>query len=390
MGQSFMNSPRISVSIVALAFLTTATAQVPQIISYQGRVAVTGTNFDGTGQFRFALVSSNASTTYWTNDGNSPPVAAVPLTVTKGLYSVLLGDVTISNMTQAIPPSVFSNSDVRLRVWFNDAVHGSQQLAPDQRIAAVGYAMVAATVPDGSITSSKIATGAVTSAQLADGIAIGSRAFYTNGTFVVPATVNFVFVTLVGGGGGGGAGDQLIGIDNYGGGGGGAGGIVLNHPVLVTPGASYSITIGAGGAGAPSGQTGGSPYWSGHSGSSGGDTSFGSLIYARGGGGGSGATGINEGGGGAGGDGGLTTTAPSLANLGYTGQIGGSRGGDGSFLGGVGASSPFGSGGAAASGANANGVDATAYGAGGGGGAPSNDGNGTGGNGSPGFAIIRY
>jgi hypothetical protein len=32
-------------------------AQVPQLISYQGRIVVAGTNFDGTGQFKFALIN---------------------------------------------------------------------------------------------------------------------------------------------------------------------------------------------------------------------------------------------------------------------------------------------------------------------------------------------
>jgi hypothetical protein len=40
-----------------LAVALTATAQVPETISYQGRVTVAGTNFNGTGQFKFALVS---------------------------------------------------------------------------------------------------------------------------------------------------------------------------------------------------------------------------------------------------------------------------------------------------------------------------------------------
>jgi N-acetylneuraminic acid mutarotase len=170
---------------LALAFATlilAATslhAQVPQLINYQGRVAVGGTNFTGTGQFRFALVNTNGSTSYWSNDGTStagsPPTNAVSLTVTNGLYSVLLGDTTLTNMT-AIPPSVFSNGDVRLRVWFNDGTNGSQLLTPDQRIAAVGYAVMAGNVPDGSITSAKIASGAVTSTQLATGAAAANLA----------------------------------------------------------------------------------------------------------------------------------------------------------------------------------------------------------------------
>ena len=48
-----------------------ASAQVPQLINYQGRVAVSGVNFDGTGQFKFALVDSAATISYWSNDGTS-------------------------------------------------------------------------------------------------------------------------------------------------------------------------------------------------------------------------------------------------------------------------------------------------------------------------------
>jgi hypothetical protein len=68
-----------------------------------------------------------------------------------------------------IDPSVFANQDVRLRVWFDDDTHGSQLLSPDQRITAVGYAMVAQSVADGAVTSEKIAAGAIGSAQLAAG-----------------------------------------------------------------------------------------------------------------------------------------------------------------------------------------------------------------------------
>ncbi|MEO8350688.1 MAG: kelch repeat-containing protein [Chthoniobacteraceae bacterium] len=163
---------RLSIFAVALIAFTSLHAQVPQLINYQGRVAVAGVNFDGSGQFKFALVNASGSTTFWSNDGTSSagsrPTNAVALTVSKGLYSVLLGDAALVNMT-AIPASVFNNSDVRLRVWFNDGTNGSQLLTPDQRIAAVGYAIMAGNVSDGAITTSKIAAGAVTSTQLAAG-----------------------------------------------------------------------------------------------------------------------------------------------------------------------------------------------------------------------------
>jgi formylglycine-generating enzyme required for sulfatase activity len=139
-------------------------AQVPSIINYQGRVAVSGVNFDGPGDFKFALVNTDGTTTYWTNDGTqldgTEPTAAVSLTVTKGLYSVLLGDITLGANMTAIPNTVFGNPDVRLRVWFDDGTaNDSHLLTPDQRIAAVGYAMVASTVPDGAITSGKLGSG---------------------------------------------------------------------------------------------------------------------------------------------------------------------------------------------------------------------------------------
>ena len=121
-------------------------AQVPSLISYQGRITVGAVNFNGSGQFKFAFVNTAGTTTYWSNDGTSaggsPPAAAITLTVTKGLYSVLLGDTTLTNMA-AIPPGVFLNPDAHLRVWFNDGIHGSQLMTPDQRFAAVGYAIIA-------------------------------------------------------------------------------------------------------------------------------------------------------------------------------------------------------------------------------------------------------
>ena len=147
-------------------------AQVPQIISYQGRLAVGNLNFTGTGQFKFALVNGAGNQTFWSNDGTSAagaqPVAAVLRPVASGLFDVLLGDTGLTNMTP-VPSSVFSTADVWLRVWFNDGVQGFEVLTPDTRIGAVGYAMVADGVRAGGVTSGMIAPGAVTSSHIANG-----------------------------------------------------------------------------------------------------------------------------------------------------------------------------------------------------------------------------
>jgi hypothetical protein len=155
-----------------------ALGQVPQVLSYQGRVAVDGVNFDSAtagqpGRFRFALVNGDGTETYWSNDGTSvagsEPTAAVSLAVAKGLYTVLLGDTAPPLGMAPIPPAALAHPEVRLRVWFDDGVHGSQLLAPDQRLAAVAYAIMAAEVPDGAITGPKLALEAVGSAHLALG-----------------------------------------------------------------------------------------------------------------------------------------------------------------------------------------------------------------------------
>jgi N-acetylneuraminic acid mutarotase len=254
-----MQTSLLTLALIVSSFAVgpVLSAQVPQIINYQGRIAVSDVNFEGEGQFKFALVNGGEDlaaqalasaqlvngfvigatitdaglgylatptvtingagtgatatatvdagvvtgitiltagsgyteggttividgpsenliySSYWSNDGSSAagdePTDSVTLSVVKGLYSVLLGDDTITNMTP-IPASVFANPDVRLRVWFDDGTaNGSQLLTPDQRIASVGYAMMAGDVPNGSITSNKLAAGAVTADKIAAG-----------------------------------------------------------------------------------------------------------------------------------------------------------------------------------------------------------------------------
>ncbi|HWB02359.1 MAG TPA: tail fiber domain-containing protein [Verrucomicrobiales bacterium] len=129
--------------LLLTAFPATA---VPALLNHQGRMAVNGVNFEGTGLFKFALVNTNGTTTYWSNDGTSAagsqPLAAVSLPVAKGLYAVLLGDTSFANMS-ALSADLFDNDDLRLRVWFNDGVTGFQQISPDHRLATAPYAMVA-------------------------------------------------------------------------------------------------------------------------------------------------------------------------------------------------------------------------------------------------------
>jgi hypothetical protein len=176
--------------IVACAFSARLTiAQVPQLLNYQGRVTTGGTNFDGTALFKFALVNAAGSTNYWSNDGRvlGQPVNAVSLTVTKGLYSVMLGDTNVAGMSFSVSPLIFTNLDTRLRVWFNDGATGFQQLSPDQRITAVGYALVAANIdPSADVRGQRLLIGA---GHLLSGVNATITGGYLNGATNNYATV---------------------------------------------------------------------------------------------------------------------------------------------------------------------------------------------------------
>ena len=123
-----------SFAILTLSLFVSSTYSVPPVINYAGQVAVDGEAFDGNGLFKFAIVNDSGSTTYWSNDGTSTagsePTASVSVSVSGGLYSVLLGNSAIQGMN-AIDPAVFQqHADAKLRVWFNDGTNGFQQLTP--------------------------------------------------------------------------------------------------------------------------------------------------------------------------------------------------------------------------------------------------------------------
>lgn len=149
-------------------------ASAPAIVSYQGRVFSGGTPFTGTGKFRFALF--DGANIVWNSDvgaSSAAPTTDISISVNNGLYSVLIGN-TVSTAANpytmaALPASTFANnSPLSLRVYFGDGVTAVTALSPDQNIASVGYAMVAAGVDDGAITTSKLAANAVTASKVAD------------------------------------------------------------------------------------------------------------------------------------------------------------------------------------------------------------------------------
>jgi hypothetical protein len=151
------------ICLLAAAFIYGAATQIqaaaPAMTSYQGRVQVSGTNFNGTGQFKFAIIENVGGSSIWSNDGTSAdgsePTAAVSIDVTNGLFTVLLGDDSLANMLPLTADMFSINGTTSLRVWFDDGVNGSAQLTPDTRLASVPYAL-SADIADGSITVPKL------------------------------------------------------------------------------------------------------------------------------------------------------------------------------------------------------------------------------------------
>ena len=93
------------------------------------------------------------------------------------------------------------------------------------------------------------------------GVVLKSEIFDTSGTFTVPANVygDVLHVYLIGGGGGGAGsgsmGDTTSTSDLYSGGGGGGGKLAseTSGDVIIGGTASYTVTLGSGGAGSARG-----------------------------------------------------------------------------------------------------------------------------------------
>lgn len=189
--------------------------------------------------------------------------------------------------------------------------------------------------------------------------------FTSSGTFNVPSTVSKIKYTLVGGGGAGGGAYSSVSA-----GGGGSGRWVVGY-LDVTPGASMSVTIGAGGTGIFQ-ATGGN----------GGNTSLGSVVVAGGGYGGEGST---TSGGYPGGAGGALVTSGGTVIMTGSNPGGNPMYASNDSQGGQGGQCPFGQ--APKSANNTAGSSASGYGAGGGG---ADQYSAAGGDGAPGIAIFEY
>ncbi len=86
--------------IFSLVFIQNLIA-VPLLISFQGQVLKDGRPFEGSGSFKFSFIDSNGQVV-WRNDGVvaiGEPAESIQINVSRGVFSVVLGDESISSLT---------------------------------------------------------------------------------------------------------------------------------------------------------------------------------------------------------------------------------------------------------------------------------------------------
>ena len=140
--------------------LTTAHAQVPSLVNYQGKL-INGSNLvNGTVNIGFLLYtnSTGGSALFFETDANVP--------VVDGLYATMIGD----NPSAGTLAAVLTNDAVYLEVQVNGTT-----LLPRERMASVSYALLAGGVTNGAIIGSMLSDGVITGAKLATNAVTGDK-----------------------------------------------------------------------------------------------------------------------------------------------------------------------------------------------------------------------
>jgi hypothetical protein len=113
--------------IVLVILVSSVLADIPRLISYQGRLTDASGNpvTDGSYSVRFRIYdAASGGSTLWDN-------GSVSVTVTNGVFSYTLGQAT------ALPATLFDNSTVR---WLGIAVGAGTEITPRTQLVAVPYA----------------------------------------------------------------------------------------------------------------------------------------------------------------------------------------------------------------------------------------------------------
>src|ERR1017187_7545795 len=145
-GNGYVTAPAVTISGGG-GTGATASASMSGGVVTSVNVLTPGSGYTSAPTVTVAPPPANISyVSFWSNDGTSvagsAPTAAVSVGVTNGLFTVVLGDITIANMT-AVSASLFTQPNLQLRIWFNDGVDGFATLSPMQNLTPTPYAISA-------------------------------------------------------------------------------------------------------------------------------------------------------------------------------------------------------------------------------------------------------
>jgi len=129
-------SIKLSAVLFAVLLISSAFAG-PRELTYQGQLYESGSAVDATKYFQFELIKD--SVVVWKSYGTG--TGRVALNVSKGFFSVPLGDTTIANM-EALPAGMFDDDvAVYLKVYVGDATGDMTALSPNSKITSAAYVM---------------------------------------------------------------------------------------------------------------------------------------------------------------------------------------------------------------------------------------------------------
>lgn len=155
-------------SLAAPLIVPSATST--SVISYQGRLADSNGNpLTGEYDLEFRIYEEQVG-------GEPLWRESQPVSVSDGLFSVMLG-----NIDDTLAEATEGHDELYLGIKVDD----DSEMEPRVQLGSVPFSMQAMTVPDGSITTEKIATEALTTTHLLDGAVTRSK--LASGLDLVPA-----------------------------------------------------------------------------------------------------------------------------------------------------------------------------------------------------------
>lgn len=168
-----MSQRTLPLFILLLSALAWATPELQ--IPFKGDLSDSSVSLTGNVYMKFSLYESSGNTTVWSNDGTgvgsapAEPTDGVTVSLNDGLFTVWLGDTSVTNMT-VLSKTTFDSGNLYLRIWISEDNATFTALSPDKRMSAEPFAFRAhsAETADDATTLAGVTPGSTGLALLND------------------------------------------------------------------------------------------------------------------------------------------------------------------------------------------------------------------------------